>query len=69
MREGLKKFPKNAYGLTALKVLHHYMDPPSSDQLHHLLHEYPDHVIEFTCCEGAVGELGYNTIFWEVRGY
>lgn len=69
MRNGLRYYGKNTSGLMALGLLHKYMDAPSSDQLHHLLDTYSGHVVEFTCCESSVGELRYNTIFWEVRAY
>lgn len=69
MRDGLKKFGQHATGLKALGLVHKHMDPASSDNLQRLFCEYPNHVIEFTCCEGSVGELGWNTVFWECRGY
>jgi hypothetical protein len=69
MRDGLRLFGKEASGLKALALLHRHMDPTSGDNLRRLLADYPDHAIEFTCCEGSVGELGWNTVFWEVRGY
>lgn len=45
------------------------MDSPSFDNLERLLHDYPDHAIEFSTFRRPVGVLNENTIFWEVRYY
>ncbi len=49
--------------------LRQMLDEPSWDNLVRLIETYPEHVIEFSTFRRRVGELGWNTIFWEVRLY
>lgn len=69
LREALKDVCEYAYGLTALLILKKYLDEASYVNLEDLFEKYPDSVVEFSCFEIGVGELGRNTIFWEVRNY
>lgn len=70
MRAALVERPMILIGLSARLLLAAHLCPRSLDWLHHLLSEYPDHVVEFSAYSVEVGELpGYNTLFWEVRAY
>ncbi len=69
MRDGLKRFGSHAQGLAALGLIHRHMDPASTDNLRRLFADFPGHVVEFTVCQGPVGDLRHNTVFWEVRLY
>lgn len=69
MRDALAQEELNAHGIVALEILRHLMDATSFDWLHHLLDTYPDHVVEFSVWSCSMGDLGWNTIFWEVRKY
>jgi hypothetical protein len=61
---------KDAYGLTAKLLLDRYLWPSSRDDLDALLDLYPDHVIEFSAYDRAVGDRPHrNTLIWEVRAY
>lgn len=69
MREALRK-QSHAYGnLCTLMVLDHYCEPEDKEHLMHLLDEYPEHVIEFTCLDIPAGLLNRRMIVWEVRAY
>jgi len=57
------------HGVHALTILKTVMDQPSFDQLNHLIETFPDHIIEFSSYACAVGELGFNTVFWDVRAF
>jgi hypothetical protein len=46
-----------------------HLDNASWENLWILFEAYPDHVVEFSSFDKPVGELGWNTIFWEVRDY
>jgi hypothetical protein len=73
MREALRSGNvQHVWNLQAQSLLRHHLDPSSYDDLMELLDDYPDHIIEFTCCKQAVGSMadrGRNTIVWEVRQY
>lgn len=69
MRLALAEDEHNAHGLTALEILRSRLDATSLEWLEHLLDEYPDHVVEFSTWSCPMGDLGWNTIFWEVRKY
>lgn len=69
MRDALRLGEQNAHGLRAKVILDHFLDATSREWLDHLLDEYPDHVVEFSTWSQPQGELGWNTIFWEVRLY
>jgi hypothetical protein len=56
-------------GLNARLKIKSVMDPPSYENLERLFNEFPGHAVEFSSYEIGVGELGYNTLFWEVRNY
>ncbi len=58
---------KHAFGLEAWGVLKRFMDPPSLEMLHQILHDYHYPVVEFSCAKKSVGVFRWNTIFWEVR--
>lgn len=69
---------KHLHGLRAVGLLKNYMDATSWDKLTELLicqldnyadtqfnFKYP--IIEFACFDIPVGQLRWNTLFWEVR--
>ena len=57
------------WGSPAVSILRHYLDANSWDNLQQILAEYPDDVVELSAYDCSVGVLGWNTLFWEVRGY
>lgn len=69
MREALKESPQNAEGYQVISILKEHLDTNSYNNIMKLLHKYVDHVIEFTCYSEPIGELQWNTVFWEVRQY
>lgn len=58
-----------ANGLKAKMMLEYFMDHNSYHNLMRLLEIFPDSVIEFSCYDISVGNLKWNTVFWEVRNY
>lgn len=55
-------------GLNAWLGLRAFMMPGDYEDFLILIEKYPDHVIEFTCCDKWVGaKPRRNTIIWEVR--
>ena len=68
MREALLN-SKHIEGIRAMLLLRQHLDTESMDTLERLLTEYPDSVVELSTYPFAVGVLGSNTIFWEVRNY
>lgn len=68
MRDALK-MARHYTGLSALLTLQRNLDASSMDDLRRLLEDWPEHVIEFSCYQRALGDLRRNTIFWEVRKY
>jgi hypothetical protein len=56
-------------GLNAKLKIKSAMDAPSYDNLVRLFEEFPDSAIEFSSYDIGVGNLGHNTVFWEVRSY
>ena len=69
MRTALATNQFHLSGLWAYLLIHQKMDAPSWDNLNRLFDEYPDSIIEFTVYGAPVGDLGWNTVFWEVRNY
>ena len=69
MRPALAQRTLHADGLMALGLLKCYLDDPSYDNMMSLLDEYPDHVVEFTAFNRAMGVLGWASCVWEVRSY
>lgn len=69
MRIALAKEPRYATGITAVRLISDNLDASSQDNLDKLFREYSDSIVEFSCYSKAVGELRWNTIFWEVRNY
>lgn len=69
MREALATDSHNLHGPAVWEFLVDYMDTKSYHNLLRLLRDYPNHVVEFTCYQGKVGVLGWNTVFWECRAY
>jgi len=60
---------EHARGIKARCILQHFLDPVSYDHVDLLMDCYPQAVIEFSTFRVSVGDLGWNTIFWEVRNY
>lgn len=69
MRYALAAGGKTEIGFKAMSILHTYMDGESYANLNRLFEKYPGHVVEFTCFRKSVGELRWNTVFWECRAY
>jgi hypothetical protein len=71
MREALATAGEECCGWRARELCRHYMDPSSFADLLSIQDMWPDHVVEFSCFNRAVGILNSrfcrNTIFWEVR--
>lgn len=68
MRQAMNN-PERAIGLKAKIILEYYTDPASYDTIMELLDMYPDHVIEFSVFDKAIGIFNRPTIIWEVRKY
>lgn len=58
-------------GLRLMSDLHiGAADAASYEDVRELLKLYPNHVVEFSCCDRSVGSVpGRNTVIWEVRLY
>lgn len=69
MRQALARRSYHTTGAAAVAILEYYMDQASWENLNHLWEVYPDSVVEFTVFRKGVGDLGWNTVFWEVRNY
>lgn len=60
---------RRATGAEANLILRAAMDPPSWENLWRLLDRYDGAVVEFSCYARSIGDLGHNTLFWEVRHF
>lgn len=69
MRDALRLEPQWASGARVPRILRHFMDGSSYDDVMELIDSYPDHVIEFSCYDRPVGNCRRNTLIWEVRYY
>ena len=69
MRLAFAKRVEDIHGLRANIILKCAMDPVAYDWVMELLDRYPDHVVEFSTWSVPFGDLGWNTIVWEVRKY
>lgn len=58
---------QHAFGIFASGLLQRYMDPSSWDLVNEIFQQFEYPIIEFTCFDRAVGQLKWNTLFWEVR--
>ena len=75
--KGTEPVVQHVRGLQAVMLMRHYMDASSWDKFSDLLNcqlENPDSefnfehpVIEFACFDCRVGQLKWNSLFWEVR--
>jgi len=68
MREAMLR-ARHSDGVSALVLLRWAMDAASLENLEALLDRWDGHVVEFASYETPVGELGWNTVFFEVRRY
>jgi len=69
MRDCLKN-GKTITGLAAKLLLQSHLFPSSLEDLMELMELYPEHVIEFSTYEMALGDCSNrNTLIWEVRKY
>ena len=68
MREAMLR-ARHSEGVSALVLLRWAMDAASLENLEGLLDRYDGHAVEFASYEIPVGELGWNTVFFEARGY
>jgi len=69
MRTALKQACRVAQGWEVIRIIRSVCDPVAADCLEALLAEYPSHAVEFTVLDRSIGDLGWNTIVWEVRAY
>lgn len=76
MLKGLNKERIYEQGLIAMHTLRRNLDAPSFENLMNLLRMFPgsssqnpSSSVEFSTYEIGVGDLGNNTVFWEVRNY
>lgn len=61
---------QHSHGVTARMLLRQHLWPSDLDCLDELLELYPDHVVELSAFERAVGVVPCrNTVTWEVRRY
>lgn len=56
-------------GRMALVILHQHVPVHDCWMLVALLHQYPNHIIEFTTFDQPVGKEGMKTLVWEVRNW
>jgi hypothetical protein len=68
-RGSLRDHGRHAGGLEAQGILRRWLDAPSYEWLMELSELYPDHVVEFSTFSRSLGDLRWNTVFWEVRLY
>ncbi len=69
-RRFVNEVARDYHGSAVLAVLRHYLWPSDYDDLMATLDAYPDHVVELTACDRAIGVCpNRNTIIWEVRAY
>jgi hypothetical protein len=70
MRKALQQDSHHAYGIKALTILKHYLDPNSYADLEELWERFPSSVVEFSTYSRQLGIYPHrNTIIWEVRDY
>ena len=69
MNQALEKENIEVKGLPARHLLKKHLDYLSYENLEHLMEIWQDHVVEFSAYDILVGNLGWNTVFWEVRNY
>ena len=70
MRHALHNSGHHAQGIVAKELLKARLWPSSYDDLMELLDLYPDHIIEFSAYDVALGDCRHrNTVIWEVRNY
>jgi uncharacterized membrane protein len=55
-------------GAAAVHLLQRHLDERSYACLQALQEAYPDDAVELSAYDCRVGVLGWNTLFWEVRG-
>lgn len=60
---------RHFYGSAVTSILRQYLDAVSFDHLQFLLDRHPGHVVEFSAYSRRVGELGWNSLFWDVRDF
>ncbi len=56
-------------GSPAWHLLKKHLDYFSYENLEHLMEIWQDHVVEFSAYDILIGDLDWNTVFWEVRNY
>lgn len=60
---------RHAWGISAINLLKQFLDYESMDNLNRIFCGYPDDTVELSAYSCPVGELYWNTLFWEVRSY
>lgn len=69
-REGFTNHRRDFTGSSVSSILSAYLWPNDLEDMRILLSLYPDHVIEFTACTRAIGDVPLrNTVIWEARLY
>lgn len=66
-KKGSEPVVLHAFGIRASALLQTHMDPSSWDKLNEILQDFHYPVVEFACFKGVLGQLKWNTLFWEVR--
>jgi hypothetical protein len=69
MRIALAEESRYDTGVKALTLVKHHFDGPSWENLNFLFDKYDGCVVEFTNYDKPMGNLNWNTVFWEVRHY
>jgi hypothetical protein len=69
MKTALTVRPQEAFGLRAKEIVNNLTCDIGRETIWNLMDIYEDHVIEFTVCSEAFGDLGWRTMIWEVRKY
>ena len=69
MRSAFQDQMLHAHGLKVKQLIKRFMDDVSYDNLQDIFLQYPEVTIEFTCFNNAVGNLKWNTVFWEIREF
>lgn len=69
MHDALLKEPKHAFGLKVKLLMERYLCYEGLICIFDFLERFVDHVIEFTCCSQALGNLSWRTIIWECRKF
>lgn len=69
-RGSFRNFGRHVAGAGLRLILEQYLWPSDLEELRDLIDRYPEHAIEFTACDRAIGIIpNRNTCIWECRRY